>query len=71
MAQLRLVASRNLNGRSRNTKLRSVRCRMLPAASSDWPSVARKARQLHERRPSAAAVIERLVDDLLDEAWEC
>lgn len=68
MSQLRLVASQNSNGSSRTTNLGLVKCRMLPAvSSSSLPSVALKSARLHALRPRAAAVIEKLVDDLLAE----
>lgn len=63
MAQLR-IAFRN----ERASSLLSVKCRMLPANSpaSRLP-LERKLAKLRERSPDAVAVIEKLVDDLLDE----
>lgn len=62
-----VVAFVNSNRNSKVSKLDGVRCRMLPAHSSALPSVAKKAAQLHALRPSAAELLEKLVDDLLAE----
>ena len=69
MSQLRLVSrSQTSNAASRNTKLSSVKCRMLHIDSlSSLPSVAVKSARLHALNAKAADVIERLVDDLLAE----
>lgn len=67
MSQLRLVASQNSNSSSRTTNLGSVKCRMSRAVSHELPSVARKVAQLAASRPTAAAFIERLVDDMLED----
>jgi hypothetical protein len=69
MSQLRLVQrSPDSMPSSTPTKLGSVKCKMLRAASlNSLPSVARKSARLHALNPGAAAVIERLVDDLLAE----
>ena len=62
---LRLVKSSNFENGSKNTKNSSPKCRMSPAVSHDWPSVARKAARLAALHPTAAEVIEKLVDDML------
>lgn len=62
---LKLVVSQNWSRKTRLSKLASVSCRMLPAASSPMPSVSLKVARLHSLRPGAAAVVEQLVDDLL------
>jgi hypothetical protein len=68
MSQLRLVASQSSNAPSKSTKLASVKCRMLRADSSNsLPSVAVKSARLHALNAAAADVIEKLVDDLLEE----
>lgn len=57
------------NASAMTTSLSSIKCRMLPAASSRslLPRVAQKAARLHALNEDAAAVIERLVDDLLED----
>lgn len=68
MTQLRLVASRILKNVSPSQKLASVKSRILRVGSSNsLPSVAVKSAKLHALNASAALVIEKLVDDLLDE----
>lgn len=66
VAHLRLVSS-NLSSRSRRKTLSSVTCRMLRAPSCDGSPLAKKALCLETHSPRAAAVVEQLVDDLLDE----
>lgn len=65
MTQLRLVSG-NSNNAIRNEKLSSVKCKMLRVGSSD-SSLCRKVQQLEQYNARAAAVIERLVDDLLED----
>lgn len=72
MSQRRATASivnfDNYVHNSQTTKLASVKCRMLRVdSSSSLPSVARKSAALAIRNPGAAALIEKLVDDLLAE----
>lgn len=52
---------------SKQSKLRSVTCKMLRAESPESPPVVQKVARLHHLRPKAAGVIEKLVDDLLAE----
>lgn len=67
MTQLRLVKSNNSAPASRSTKLSSVKCRMLPADSSGSLSIIQKINRLHGLKPAALTVLERLVDDILDD----
>lgn len=60
---IRLACS---NG-SRNSKLHSVKPRMLPAGSSSWPPLLTKVARLVEKRPEIAEVIEDIVDDYLED----
>lgn len=62
--QLKLVVSESSNGKTPLSKLNSVRCRMLRAGSLPSPFQTKVAR-LERERPAAAALIERLVDDVL------
>lgn len=67
MTQLRL-ASVNLKIVARNTKSCSVRHRTsLGSSSRGLSAFAQKADRLSGLNPDAAAVIERLVDDVLDD----
>lgn len=52
---------------SRLTQLHSIRPSMLRATSSRSLPFGSKAEELKRRRPDVAAVVERLVDDLLAE----
>lgn len=52
---------------ARLAALESVRVRMLPAPARPLPAIAEKSTKLHVRDPRAAAIIERLLDDLLAE----
>ncbi len=61
--QLKLVFSSS-NGNSKTARLSSVKCRMRRAAYSPSPFVL-KIERLQEKNPGAAALIERLVDDVL------
>lgn len=63
---LSLVYSKS-NANAMNTSLSSIKCRMLPADSlkSPWTRVVRKVARLEALNVDAAAVIEKLVDDLL------
>lgn len=65
-SQLRLVVSHNLKPNSKTSKLDGVTFRMLPAPSSPLP-LEMKVKKLHALRPAAAALLEKLVDDLLAE----
>ena len=60
-----------LRTNSRISALDTVKFRMLPAqrssSSAKWPAISVKARSLQEQQPSAAALIEELLDDLLSE----
>ena len=60
-----------LRPNSRISVLDTVKFRMLPAplssSSARWPAISVKARSLQEQQPSAAALIEELLDDLLSE----
>lgn len=66
MTQLRIarvnlkIVSRNSNGSFRNS-------RKYPDNWSVLPPLVQKAMRLHNVRPKAAAVVEKLVDRLLDE----
>jgi len=62
-----LAYSRNESAESRNSKLLSIKPTMLQCNSSASPPLVGKAARLLKARPDLAAVIERLVDDLLDE----
>ena len=64
---LRLVKCSTSDSVSPTTKLDSIRCRMSPAVSHELPPVAGKVAQLAKLHPKAAAVIERLVDDMLED----
>lgn len=67
MSQLRL-AYVNCKIVSRNSRPTRLSCDKSGHTSrASLPSLARKAQLLHERKPGAAAVIEKLVDDLLSE----
>lgn len=70
MAQLRLAHVNlrllNFDNRSRAMKPSSPKSESSPANS--LPLLALKAARLHELKPGAAAVIERIVDSLLIEA---
>jgi hypothetical protein len=61
--QLKLVFSSS-NGNSKSVKLSSVKCRMQRATCSPSP-FALKVERLQRENPGAAALIERLVDDVL------
>jgi hypothetical protein len=65
--ELRLVKSNNSARDSRNQKLRSVKCEMLPAGSFASLSIIPKVRRLHALHPEALDVIEKLVNDILDD----
>ena len=56
---------------SKSSRLDTVRCRMLPAphsaSSKSWPPISAKAKALAEKQPHAAALIEELLDDLLED----
>lgn len=66
MTQLRIahvnlkIVSRNSNGSFRNSK-------KYPGNWSALPPLVQKAMKLHEKRPKAAGVVEKLVDRLLEE----
>lgn len=64
MAQLRLAYS-NSQQQFPTKKPRSAKCCRLPKTSSSLPPVAQKALLLHERRPHGAAIVEELIDRLL------
>lgn len=49
------------------SKLNGVKCKMSPVTSSKLPSVAMKAARLQVLRPAAAELLEKLVDDLLED----
>lgn len=66
MSQLRIVASKISNDRSQNYALDSIKPKMLRADLPRSP-LERKVAELQARRPDLAAVIESLVDDMLDE----
>ena len=63
-----LAFSRSSSPRS---VLNTVTCRMLPAPPSNnsekWPTISAKAKLLRERQPAAAALIEELLDELLED----
>jgi len=51
---------------SRRTNPSSLPFGASPTTPKDfWPPVARKARQLYELQPSAAAIVEEVIDDTL------
>jgi hypothetical protein len=63
---LRLVYSRKGTTESTRSKLNSIACKALPMNSStSSPPLVQKVRQLLDVDPSAAAVIERLIDERL------
>lgn len=65
--QLKLV-SKTSRASSKIEKLSSVKCRMLRSpwsAASGSTSLQQKIAQLEQRSPGAAALIEKLVDDIL------
>lgn len=66
-----VIAFPNSNPNSRLSRLSTVKCRMLRAPlstnSGKWPDISVKAKALQERQPSAAALIEELLDNLLEE----
>lgn len=66
MSQLRL-AYVNCKVVSRNTNVSSPSSKASPVDSSALPLVALKVATLYGRRPRAAAIVEKLVDDLLQE----
>lgn len=68
LPNLKLAYSQS-NASAMTTSLSSIKCRMLPAASSRsrLPLVVQKVARLHALSADAAAVIERLVDDLLED----
>lgn len=67
MSQLRLVGgSQNSKRRSQISELDSIRPRMLRADLQRSP-LEQKVAELQARRPDLAAVIEALVDDMIDE----
>ena len=63
--QLRLAFSSS-NASSRTKRLSSVKCRSLRAGSSRSP-LQQKIARLEREKPSAAALIEKLADDMLDD----
>lgn len=63
--QLRLVFS-NSKTSSSNGKLSSVTCRMLRSSLSGSSRLQQKVARLESRSPGAAALVERLVDRMLD-----
>lgn len=65
MTQLQLVRSNN--GRNA-TSLSAVKCRMLSVVSTKLPPrLLKNLERLHQLRPAAVLVIERLVEDTLDD----
>lgn len=67
MSQLRIVKSSRSGSGSGPSKLSSVKCKMSPVGSSDWRPLAKKVVRLGELHAGAAALLERLVDDMLAE----
>jgi len=66
MRQLRLVWS-NSGRKSKSETLACVKCKMLRVGLSGSPLV-RKIKRLEQEHRGGAAVIERLVDDLLEKS---
>lgn len=66
-----VIAFPNSNLNFANSRLATVRCKMLRAPlssnSARWPNISVKAKALAEQQPSAAALLEELLDDLLAE----
>lgn len=52
---------------SRNTKLNSVACTMLRANLPSSPAFVDKAKRLHAVAPDMAAIVEQLIDELLED----
>jgi hypothetical protein len=70
MTQLRLVYSKNSNALDENVMtiaISSSKRRTSRGGSSTLSPLARKSARLQQLAPKAAAVIERLVDDMLEE----
>jgi hypothetical protein len=66
-----VIAFPNSNPNSACSALSTVTCAMLRAPlssnSAKWPPISVKARQLQQEKPSAAAMIEELLDELLED----
>lgn len=62
---LNFAKSRRSNRVLPVTKLRSLRCAMLPAKSRKRSAFESKAAQLHAAAPDIAEIVEALLDDLL------
>lgn len=67
MSRRRVLEFSNSNQNSPLTKLDGVQPKMLPAACSKSSLLQGKVARLLALRPTAADVIERLVDDLLED----
>lgn len=68
MTQLRIVWSSNGSDLSLpGTKRKPAKCGLRPTPSSKSPSVSRKFARLQRQNPTAAAVIEKWVDQALEE----
>lgn len=67
LTQIRLVKSNNSAPASLSTKLSSVKCRALRVDSSGSRSIIQKINRLHSLKPAAITVLEKLVDDILDD----
>ena len=70
MPQLRLVYSQDATNASANSKLRSIKPKMLRKNLSSLPPLAAKVMKLARAQPEIAAVIERMVDDFLLEGGQ-
>lgn len=67
LTQLRLIASTRSNENGKNSKLGSAKCTPLRRSLPKSPQLALKVMKLQAQRPDLAAVVESLVNDMLDE----